>query len=268
MKLIIRILNFIIMAVCAAATVMLFTPPAFSFNSNIAVDVASFAKFVPETKYTKDFNIVDLVGADSIHVGIKFDMKATELYEVMGGDRDKINDKLVSNNVDGIVKELHEPVDLITDFTIRYVIAAIVKEQITDQVNAAAEKYKERYPEEASEEGVQEIMDDAGINDEYFDRFSNALYNEADREGATIDSVDVVLINQVNDALVMAEDTGLVDTSSFDDSVKETIKTTLNGTLNDLHLVNEDGSLKRISKISYIYLSDYLYKQLTGKVDA
>lgn len=273
MKLIIRILNFIIMAVCAAATVMLFTPPAFSFNSNIAVDVASFAKFVPETKYTKDLNIVDLVGADSIHVGIKFEMKATELYEVMGGDRDKINDKLVSKNVDGIVKELHEPVDLITDFTIRYVIEAIIKEQITEQVNAAVESYKEKqkdnpYQEQTSEKGIQEIMDDAGINDEYFKKFSYAFYNEADREGATIDSIDDVLVDQINDALVMAEDTGLVDTSSFDDSVKDQIKTTLNGTLNDLHLVNEDNSLKRISKISYIYLSDYLAKQLTGKVDA
>ena len=56
------------MAVCAAATVMLFTPPAFSFNSNIAVDVASFAKFVPETKYTKDLNIVDCSNWETLYL--------------------------------------------------------------------------------------------------------------------------------------------------------------------------------------------------------
>ena len=268
MKLIIRILNFVIMAICAAATVFLFMPPAFSFNSNVAIDVASFSKFVPETEYTKDLNIVDLVGADSIHLGIKFDLAATELYQVMGNDRDKINDKIISKNVDDIVKEMHEPVDLITDFTIRYVIKSIIEQQITEQVNAAVESYKDKYPEETSEKGLQEILDDAGINDTYFTDFSNALYNEANREGATLETADQVLVDQVNDALYRASETGLVDTSNFNDEVVQTILGTLNKTLDDLHLVNEDGSLKPIGKIAYIYLSDYLKKQLTGKVDA
>lgn len=268
MKLVIRILNFVIMAVCAAATIFLFTPPAFSFNSNIAIDVAAFSKFVPETDYTKDLNIVDLVGAESIHVGIKFDLAATELYEVMGNDKDKINDKIISQNVDGIVKEMHEPVDLITDFSVRYVIKTIIQQQITQQVNNAVETYKEKYPEETSEKGLQEILDDAGINDQYFTDFSNNLYNEIDREGATVDTADQVLVDQINDALYRASETGLVDTSGFNDEVTQTVLNTLNKTLDDLHLVNDDGSLKPISKIAYIYLADYLKKQLTGKVDA
>ncbi len=268
MKLIIRILNFVIMAICAAATVFLFTPPAFSFNSNIAIDVAAFSKFVPETDFTRDLNIVDLVGAESIHVGIKFDLAATELYQVMGNDKEKINDKIISKNVDDIVKEMHEPVDLITDFPIRYVIKSIIEQQITQQVNAAVESYKEKYPEETSEKGLEEILDDAGINDRYFTDFSNALYNEANREGATVESTDQILVDQVNDALYKASETGLVDTSSFNDEAIQSILDTLNKSLNDLHLVNADGTLKPIGKIAYIYLADYLNKQLTGKVDA
>ena len=268
MKLVIRILNFVIMAVCAAATIFLFTPPAFSFNSNIAIDVAAFSKFVPETDYTKDLNIVDLVGAESIHVGIKFDLAATELYQVMGNDKNKINDKIISKNVDDIVKEMHEPVDLITDFSVRYIIKTIIKQQITEQVNNAVETYKEKYPEETSEKGLEEILDDAGINDQYFTDFSNNLYNEIDREGATVETADQVLVDQINDALYRASETGLVDTSGFNDEVTQTILNTLNKTLGDLHLANDDGSLKPISKIAYIYLADYLKKQLTGKVDA
>lgn len=268
MKLIIRILNFVIMAICAAATVFLFTPPAFSFNSNVAIDVAAFSKFVPETDYTKDLNIVDLVGAESIHIGIKFDLAATELYQVMGNDKKTINDKIISKNVDDIVKEMHEPVDLITDFSVRYIIKTIIKQQITQQVNNAVETYKEKYPEETSEKGLEEILDDAGINDQYFTDFSNNLYNEINRENATVDTADQVLLDQINDALYRASETGLVDTSGFNDEVTQTVLNTLNKTLGDLHLVNDDGSLKPISKIAYIYLADYLKKQLTGKVDA
>ena len=48
MKLVVRLFNFLIMAISLAAAVLLFAMPAFSFNSNIALDVAKFADFVPK----------------------------------------------------------------------------------------------------------------------------------------------------------------------------------------------------------------------------
>ena len=72
MKIVIKIFNAIIMALSLVATVFLFISSTFSFNSHIALDVEKFAKFVPETKFTENIDIVNLLGTDTIHVGIKF----------------------------------------------------------------------------------------------------------------------------------------------------------------------------------------------------
>ena len=100
MKLVLRIFNFIIMGIALAATIMLFTTPAFTFNSKIAIDVQTFAKFVPETKYTSEFNIVELIGTDTINVRIKFNLDAGGVTKNMDGKREKINNDIIAKNVD------------------------------------------------------------------------------------------------------------------------------------------------------------------------
>ena len=259
MKLIIRIFNFIIMALSLTATVLLFATPAFTFNSNIAIDVATFSKFVPETKYTSQFNIVELIGTDSIQVRIKFTLDAGGITRNMDGKKEKINNEIVVKNVDEIADILHEPIDLITDYSIRAVIKSTVKDEITKQVEEARQKYN-------STSTAEEIMDEVGMDDAYFTRFSNALYDSANKDDATVDSVSNVLYGQIDEALAKAEESGLVDNSGFTQDKKAVIQNNMVQILNELQLVNGDGTLKKISQVSYIYLSSYLKGQLNGKV--
>ena len=72
MKLALRILNFVIMAISLAATIFLFAYPTFSFNSNIGLDVVAFSKFVPETEYSNNIDIVNSLGTDQIELRLKF----------------------------------------------------------------------------------------------------------------------------------------------------------------------------------------------------
>ena len=260
MKLVLRIFNFIIMGIALAATIMLFTTPAFTFNSKIAIDVQTFAKFVPETKYTSEFNIVELIGTDTINVRIKFNLDAGGVTKNMDGKREKINNDIIAKNVDEMADILHEPIDLITDYSIRSVIKSTVKAEITKQVDEASKKYN-------STSTAEEIMDEVGMDDAYFTKFSNSLYDSANKDGATIDSVSDVLYAQIDDALAKAEESGLVDNSGFTQSKKGEIQNNLLSVLNELKLVNEDGTLKKISQVSYIYLSTYLKQQLNGKVN-
>ena len=265
MKTIIRVFNIVIMALSVVAGVFLFTPPALNFNSKITINVKEFSKFVPETEFSKDIDIAELLGTESIYVGIKFQLDLNGISEMKDGNRERINQDIVSKNVDDIVALLHEPVDLMTDFIIRANIKRLIQEQVTNYVDQAVESYRSKNPS-AIHSTTEEIMEEVGINDAYFTSFSYALYDAANADGATIDSTSAVLFDQIDTALARAEDSGAVDVSAFGDSQKESIKNSLTSVMNSLNLVNSDGTLKKISQISYIYLSDYLKKQLAGSV--
>ena len=271
MKLIIRIFNILIMAMSVAAGIFLFMPPAFSFNSKVTLNVKTFSDFVPETEYSKDINIAELLGTDSIYVGIKFKLDVQGIADMKDGNKEKIDDTLIADNITDMIALLHEPVDLITDFFIRANMKKIITEQVTNYVDQAVESYRaSQSPSVAAQiPSSQEIMDDVGINEEYFLNFSYALYDECNSDGATIDSANDVLIEQVNEALTRAEDSGAVDTSVFGDEQKASVKTSLTGVLTSLNLVQDDGvHLKKISEISYLYLAEYLKGELSATYDA
>ena len=106
------------------------------------------------------------------------------------------------------------------------------------------------------------------MDEAYFKRFAKNLYEAADKDDATAQSVTDVLFTQIDEALTMAEETNMVDTSSFADSTKNEVKTNLINSLDSLGLVGEGGKIEKISEVSYIYLSKYLKDKLSGSVPA
>lgn len=265
MKLIIRVFNIVIMALAAVATIFLFASPAFYFNSRIDLDVKTFSQFVPETTYSKDIKIEELLGTDTIHVRIKFNLSASNLNEIMDGNRDDINDKIINDNVKDMLEILHEPVDLITDFSIRSILKSTIKTEVTKQVDDAKKRYEEK-SHQTSPSTTEDIMLDAGMDDAYFTRFANAFYDEANSDGATIDSVNDVLYEQIDEALTKAKKSGAkIDTTEFNEEIKTSIKENIEPIFQQLNLLESDGHLKKISQISYLYLSSFLKDELNGK---
>ena len=187
MKIVIRILNVLIMAISVAAGIFLFMPPAFSFNSKVTVNVATFSEFVPQTEYSKDIDIPTLLGTDSIYVGLRFQLDTKGIMEMKDGDKEKINESLISQNLKEAIGLLHEPVDLITDFTIRANIKRLVQEQITKNVDEAVKTYNSK---SGNSSKTEDVMEEVGINDAYFTNFSNSLYDAANSDGATVDYVN------------------------------------------------------------------------------
>ena len=259
MRTILRVLNVVIMVLAAAAAVFLFMPPSFAFTSRITINVDSFSEFVPETEFSKDIDIAGLLGTNELFVGIKFKLDVAGISEMKDGSKEKIDNNIVSPNIKEMVSLLHEPVDLMTDFFIRDNMTRIIHQQITNYVDEAREKYDTSH---AIASTTEEIMEDVGMDEEYFTNFSYALYDAANADGATVDSASEVLFNQIDDALAKAEESGMVDTSGFDHDSMSSVKDSLVGVLQDLNLVEEDGSLKKISQISYLYLSEYLKDQM------
>ncbi len=246
MKLVVRIFNYVIMALSLAAAVLLFVMPAFSFNSNVALDVQKLSAFVPNTQYTSEVHIVDALGTDEIHVGIKFSLNLGGVAKSMGGNRQVINDSIVSDNVDDIITTMHKPADLITDMTLRSIIKSTIKSEIKKQIEASMT---------SSGSTADEIMEESGIDDAYFTNFAFEIYNVTNEEGATIDSISNVLYWQVDAAMNKAKQSGQpVDTSKYKDKIGD-ITANLKKVLNDLKLIREDGTVIALGDVAYFYLS-------------
>ena len=263
MKLILRILNAVIMAISLAATIFLFVSPSFSFNSNVGLDVETFSKFVPQNELTEDVDIVDALGTNEIHLGISFVLNFEGITKTMKGDREIINNDVISKNIDDVLTELREPVQLITDHSVRGAIQKIIQQQITLQVDNARNEYKEKYNQEPPMT-TEQIMEDVGMDDYYFHEFAKNLYVAMDKEDATVSSVTDVLFDQIDDALAKAEATGMVDTSSFGEDIKTEVSSNLVTQLSELDLVEEGDKVVRISEISYVYLAKFLKEKLNA----
>ena len=260
MKTILKIFNLVIMAIATLATVFIFVTPTVSFNSKVCVDIETFSQFVPTTPYTEDLDIVALLGTDEIQVGVKFKLNVGDTKRMMDGDKDFVNEDLIGPNITDIVDILHAPIELITEYYVRTFIKGLIKDEITIQVDEARKKYGE------TSSTADDIMNEVGMDDAYFNNFTYSLYRAADKDDATVDSVTDVLYEQIDDALAKAEQTGVVDTSGFTEESKAALKEDIVANLTEMKLVNEDGTIRRISQMSFHYLSEYLKGELDGKV--
>lgn len=263
MKITLKVFNYIILALSLVAGICLFAMPTVTFNSNIALDVQKFSEFLPQNEYMADMDMVHMLGTDAIEVSISFNLSLADTTKVMKGDREIINNNLISKNVDDIANTLHEPVNLITDYSFRYVIKKLTEQEVTKQIQKAIDSQ----PEGTISSTAEDIKMEAGMDDAYFTNLSYVLYAAANEDGATADTVSEVLFDQIDEALSRADFKTQLDKSMFDqESNKEAVKSNLVSFLNDYELVNGDGTLKKINQLSYVYLADYLAQQLQGKV--
>ena len=265
MKTILRIFNFIIIGISALATVLLFAVPAFSFYGNVGIKTDTFDKLVPDMEYTRDININDSLGTDVVNIGISFSLSGADLPKVMNGSKENIDNVILSKNIDDIIATLHEPIDLITDTAIKTALKQTIVQQVTSYVDQAREKYATATGSDCT---TQDIMDEVGIDDDYFNTFTFELFDASNSDTATVDSVSNVLYTQIDSALTKAEGSGMVDTSEFGESSKTAIKNNLINIYDSLKLIEDGTKVRKISSLIYIYLVDDLKVKLDGKVAA
>lgn len=249
----------VIAATAVVATILLFALSPLSFNSKVVVDVDTVSKFVPKTTYTENIDAKELLGTDEIQVGIKFKLSLADVNKAKNGDKEVMNERLLKGNLDDVLGTLDEAVDVLADHSIRRALKSTIANEITNSIDRAKPATQTKTTAE-----IMELLD---LGDAYFTNFSNALYNEADRSSATIDSVGYVLQEQTGEAIMKAEKSGMIKPGTYTEDQKSAVKNNLITILNQLEMVNEDGSIKPISDLPYLYSIKYIEKELAGKVD-
>ncbi|MBQ6782584.1 MAG: hypothetical protein IJP63_01090 [Acholeplasmatales bacterium] len=260
MKLMLRIFNLVFIGLCATALILLFTLPSFSLYSNVGIDVKKISSFVPETKYTKDLDISEMIGTDTIYVEIEFSLSVGDLHKAMNNDRETINKELLEKNITEIATMLQEPIDNITEYVVRTAVKSLIQDLITQEVKSSIDAA-------GGTQKPEDIMDEVGLNDLYFTRFADALYTAADSDDSSVAKLTDVVYNQIDDAISKAgEIQEGIDISGFDASYKEEIKNQMTDIFDELNITKEGGKLEKISELSYIYFTQYIKDQLNGKV--
>lgn len=261
MRIAVKVLNLVIIAVSLAAIVCLFVVKAFTFYANIGLDVNKVSEFVPKTDYTDNIDISKLIGTDKIHFEIEFEMSIFDLNSALSKNKEKIDEKLLKNNINQIVETVQEPIDLITEYMIRTTMRELVKNEVSKQIDKCL-------ADVGSPSTAADVLDDLGLTDQYFASFADKLYDAGNSGTATVESLSQLLYQQVDETLALAEDAGQIDTSGFDETQKEAIKNALIDVFNQLDLVESGGHVKKIGQIAYIYFAKFLVEQLDGKVDS
>lgn len=291
MKSVIRIFNFVIMGVAAIAMILLFVTSTFTFNSRISIDNKFISNYfndvvkqinvgsidpsetdqVLKENYINDIDVTHVLGTDHINLTMAVDLNFSEVSSLMGKeDRDLINQELISKNVDGVFKDFHEAVDILTEYTARTVLRGVAKKEVYKQLKKSLE-------EKGSSTPAIDIMEEVGMNDNYFRGFAKALYDTANtssdpehpEKGCTVDAFADVIIDQLKLVINEADEVtgGQVDINAMinDPNLRDSLKSNFTKVLNNAGLMSSDGnSCVKISQATYIFLAKSIKENISS----
>lgn len=295
MKFVIRIFNFLIIGIAGAAIALLFLTSPLTFNSRISINNEFinnyFATVVEKVNqptqtetdpvlkepFIKELDVTKVLGADHVNLKVQFDLSFNEVNSLMGKvDKDLINQELLDKNIVAIFADVHEAVSILTEYTARTALRSVAKKEIYKQVKKSLEETG--YPSSATD-----IMDEVGMNDNYFRGFAKTLYDKAnipdnpatakEDDGCSVDKFVETIKLQLESVLDEAEQVtgGHVNKEAMlnNPNLDNDLRNGFISVISAADLLQEDGqTFVKMEKAAYVFLAKILKEQLTSSVPA
>lgn len=293
MKSVVRIFNLIIMAVSGLAAALLFINSTLTFNSRISFDNAFINNFfstivdkinqptqsetdpVLKEPFVNEINVTKILGTDHVNLKVQFDLSFSEINTLMGKlDKELVNQELLDKNLSSIFADLHEAVNILTEYTARTALRSVAKKEIYKQVRKSLEDTD--YPSTATE-----IMDEVGMNDNYFRGFAKTLYDAAnipdnpstakEDDGCSVNKFVQTIKLQLEDVLDEADEitNGKVNKEAMlnNPELDNELRNGFISVITAADLIQSDGeTFVKMEKAAYVFLAKILKEQLSGTV--
>lgn len=293
MKSVVRIFNLIIMAVSGLAIALLFINSTLTFNSRISFDnefINNYFSTVVEKinqptqsetdpvlkePFINEINVTKILGTDHVNLKVQFDLSFNEINTLMGKrDKELVNQELLDKNLSSIFADLHEAVNILTEYTARTALRSVAKKEIYKQVRKSLEDTG--YPSTATD-----IMDEVGMNDNYFRGFAKTLYDAAnipdnpstakEDDGCSVNKFVQTIKSQLEDVLDEADKitNGHVNKEAMlnNPDLDNELRNGFISVITAADLIQSDGeTFVKMEKAAYVFLAKILKEQLSGTV--
>ena len=295
MKTVIRLFNFLIIGIAGAAIALLFLTSTLTFNSRISINNEFISNYfatvvekvnqpaqsetdpVLKEPFINEINVSKVLGTDHVNLKIQFDLDFGEVNTFMGKqDKDLINQELIDKNLSAIFADVHEAVNILTEYTARTALRSVAKKEIYKQVKKSLEET--HYPSTATD-----IMDEVGMNDNYFRGFAKTLYDAANTpdnpttakadDGCSVNKFVQTIKQQLEDVLDEAEQiTGghvSKDAMLNNPNLDNDLRNGFISVITSADLVQGDGeTFVKMEKAAYVFLAKILKEQLSSSTPA
>ena len=229
--------NILIALLSVAAVAALFFAPLWEIDVKYVMQKEVLEKILPEE--AKEVDLDEIVG-DGIPLSLTVSVQTKDtIRSAVGKDARQSVTELIENNVDKVVDELAPTFDEIAEKIVR----STAKSTVRDAVNEQVKNFLQNAGSEATDERVSELLNQAGVDEEYINQKTDALLDAIYAENATVDGVSQKAVETVEEVFEKLDKSGVAEFqgAALTEENKEEIKNSIAEALSVI--ADENGNI-------------------------
>ena len=229
--------NILIALLSVAAVAALFFAPLWEIDVKYIMQKEVLEKILPEE--AKEVDLDEIVG-DGIPLSLTVSVQTKDtIRSALGKDARQSVTELIENNVDKVVDELAPTFDEIAEKIVR----STAKSTVRDAVNEQVKNFLQNAGSEATDERVSELLNQAGVDEEYINQKTDALLDAIYAENATVDGVSQKAVETVEEVFEKLDKSGVAEFqgAALTEENKEEIKNSIAEALSVI--ADENGNI-------------------------
>ena len=229
--------NILIALLSVAAVAALFFAPLWEIDVKYVMQKEVLEKILPEE--AKEVDLDEIVG-DGIPLSLTVSVQTKDtIRSALGKDARQSVTELIKNNVDKVVDELAPTFDEIAEKIVR----STAKSTVRDAVNEQVKNFLQNAGSEATDERVSELLNQAGVDEEYINQKTDALLDAIYAENATVDGVSQKAVETVEEVFEKLDESGVAEFqgAALTEENKEEIKNSIDEALSVI--ADENGNI-------------------------
>lgn len=229
--------NILIALLSVAAVAALFFAPLWKIDVKYVMQKEVLEKILPEE--AKEVDLDEIVG-DGIPLSLTVSVQTKDtIRSALGKDAKQSVTELIENNVDKVVDELAPTFNEIAEKIVR----STAKSTVRDAVNEQVKNFLQNAGSEATDERVSELLNQAGVDEEYINQKTDALLDAIYAENATVDGVSQKAVETVEEVFEKLDKSGVAEFqgAALTEENKEEIKNSITEALSVI--ADENGNI-------------------------